>query len=412
MKILFVVPYVPDLIRVRPYNFILSLAEQGHEITLATVWTDDREREALAYLETVCARIIAVRQPRWRSLANSLWALPSGKPLQAVYSWNPELARALDTLFASEAAPFDAIHVEHLRGVAYALHLQELLRRRAGVQPLLVWDSVDSISLLFRQAAAHNPGFLSRLINQLELPRTEKYEGWLVSQFAHILITSAKDKAALLALLPEQERARLAERITVLPNGVDLNLFCLDPAVARHTDTLVVTGKMSYHANVAMVLNLAREIMPHVWRHFPQTKLQIVGKDPVSAIARLAEHPQVTVTGTVPEIRSYLQQATIAVATIQYGVGIQNKILEAMACGTPVVTTPPAIDALDVEPGRDLMVGSGNEACAEAIMAMLADRALRERIGQAGREYVISRHSWPGITGRLAEIYRQRLSTS
>ena len=409
MRLLFVIPYVPDLIRVRSYNFIHFLAERDHEITLATLWSDESDKEALTHLETICERVIAVEQPRWRSLVNCLGALPAGRPMQAVYSWSPALAQQLDELLAeSISAPFAAIHVEHLRGVAYALHLQRrLLNLRPEQRPVLVWDSVDSISLLFRLAAVHNPGRISRLINRFELPRTERYEGWLARQLPHILLTSARDRDAFLTLAQERPAAGSMGEFSVVPNGVDLDYFQPGLPAARAHDTLVVTGKMSYHANVAMVLRLFQRIMPHVWARFPETKLQIVGKDPVAAISQLGEHPQVTVTGMVPEIRPFLQQATVAVATIPYGVGIQNKVLEAMACAAPVVTTPEAMASLQAEPGQDLLVGDSDEACAEAIVHLLADEAYRAQIGQAGRDYVTEWHDWYQMTGRLETLYGQ-----
>lgn len=113
MNILFIVPYVPNLIRVRPYNLIRHLAAHGHEVTVLTLWSTEAERADAEALKQHCHRVVALPLPRWRSLWNCLRALPTPVPLQAVYCWQPALARRLDfeirnsTLFtlSTSAAP-------------------------------------------------------------------------------------------------------------------------------------------------------------------------------------------------------------------------------------------------------------------------------------------------------------------
>jgi glycosyltransferase involved in cell wall biosynthesis len=162
---------------------------------------------------------------------------------------------------------------------------------------------------------------------------------------------------------------------------------------------------MSYHANVTMALFVAEEVMPRVWERRPDAKLVIVGKNPTREIVSLAQNPAITVTGTVPDIRPYLQRATLAAAPIAYGAGIQNKILEAMACGTPVVTTPQAVAALSVIPGRDLLVAADSKGLAEGILCFLDNPDRQRAIGESGRLYVELNHDWDNIAAQLEEIY-------
>lgn len=391
MKILFVVPYIPNLVRTRPYNLLRHLAQHGHQITLLTVWANEQERADLDGLRDFCEDVQAVQMPVWRSLWNSLQAAPGKRPLQSVYSFTPELVAHFNG-----TSPFDVVHVEHLRGSRYGLYLKQ------HTQLPVVWDSVDCISHLFEQAAAKSKSVAGRVRSWFELPRTRRFEGWLVDQFDHVLVTSPTDKRALTAL---RSPANGATPITVLPNGVDINTFVPDETVVREPDTLVVSGKMSYHANVSMVMYLMQEIMPRVWAQRPETKLWIVGKDPTREIVALADDARITVTGMVPEIRPYLQRATIAVTPIVYGAGIQNKVLEAMACATPVVTTPQAISAIQVTPGQDLLVGDTPEAFATQIVTLLADPAQQRAIGAAARRFVETHHDWYTIASNLTHIY-------
>ncbi len=266
---------------------------------------------------------------------------------------------------------------------------------------------------------------------RFELRRTPGYEGWLVNQFDRVLVTAKADSQALGNLAVHSGsrpsgaghsavEKRGCETITVLPNGVDLDYFSrVDEP--REPATLVFTGKMSYHANVTAVLHLVQEIMPQVWAERPDVQLVIVGQNPTPEIRALKWHKHrasgkdnghyqsgrgpVVVTGTVPDIRPYLRGSTLAVVPLLYGAGIQNKVLEAMACGTPVVASPRAISALSVQPGRDLLVADGAKAFAQAVLSLLEDRSRQAALSQAGRSYVETHHSWDGVAARLERIY-------
>jgi sugar transferase (PEP-CTERM/EpsH1 system associated) len=401
MDLLFLVPYVPNLIRVRPYNLIRSLTDRGHRVTLMTLSTG--EGDELAKLKDHCHRIYAYDLPTWRSLYNALTALPTSTPLQAMYCWQPALAHRSTEIIknGNKKVPYHVIHIEHLRGARYGLHLKEHLNN-LDLQVPIVWDSVDCITHLFDQAAARSQKMVSRWLTRFELGRTRDYEGYLIGQFDRVLATSEVDKRALLSLAPVDSPP---PNISILPNGVDLAYFTPDSRVAREDATLVVSGKMSYHANVTMVLFLANEILPLVWERKPEVKLWIVGKDPSNQIKNLAKDPAITVTGTIDDIRPYLRAATIAVTPIQYGAGIQNKVLEAMACGAPVITTSQAISALKAQPGQDLLVADRPAEFAATVLALLDDREQQRKLGAAGRRYVEQHHNWDHIVAQLEEIY-------
>lgn len=401
LKILFVVPYVPDLIRVRPYNLIRHLAERGNQVMVVAPWTNEEEHEKLQQLRGPGVDVAGVDLPTWRSYWNCLLAVPTTTPLQSVYCWHPALMQTVTTLLADHAEKsFDVVHVEHLRGARYGL---KLLQELADSAVPVVWDSVDSISYLFRQTVDRNPQGLRRILTQFELQRTEWYEGYLVNSFDHVLVTSKTDKKALEEL--GHLAAPAADKVAVLNNGVDLAYFMPEPGLQREPATLVVSGKLSYHANVSMVLHLAQNVMPLVWAERPEVKLCVVGKNPPREILALGENPAVMVTGTVPDIRPYLQQATVAVAPITYGAGIQNKVLEAMACGTPVVATSKAVSALDILPGEDVLVADDVQQLARAVLQLLSSRDLQKKIGDAGRRYVEKHHSWKSIAEKLEAVY-------
>jgi glycosyltransferase involved in cell wall biosynthesis len=484
MNILYITPYVPSLIRVRPYNLVKYLSRRGHRVTVLSLKTSPQEEADAAELRKYCARVETVELSRRESLSNCLKALPSFTPLQAAFCHSTAMTRLITRLLKEEA--YDLVHVEHLRGAHFGLAARQLPK---------VYDSVDCISLLFEQAARQSPGLLQRFVARLDLNRTRRYEGWLPGQYDKVLVTSGNDKMALESLdlvkrgiltlfsenpytmdtgsgiaqrigrspktvlpqldtlvtlglleqtelddqkiyqlttqkelremvssfaqLPGDYPRRLKEllteapnghnghgKIVVLPNGVDLDYFAAAHG-PREPETLVFSGKMSYHANMAAVLYLVQEIMPIIWAARPGVRVRIVGKDPPAVVKALAQDERVSVEGYVPDLGPYLAGATIAVSPIRYGVGIQNKVLEALAVGTPVVATPAACSALEVKDGEHLLVANDPPALARQVLRLLDDASLWQKISKNGRRYVEEKHDWQAIVERLERIYQE-----
>lgn len=405
MNILFIAPYTPTPIRTRSYNLVHALAQRGHSLTLATLWENESERQALAEFEKHSVRVISAPLTKPRIGLNLVRALGTGKPMQSLYCWEPALARKIEAEIKQKS--FDLIHIEHLRGSQYGLGL------RSRMHLPVVWDSVDCISFLFEQAAHTSRNLFGRLVTRIELPRTRRYEAWLLGQFDRVLVTSEKDRVAFSDLSNTFASDRIApDHIVVLPNGVAFDYF--NPSSHERAEaTIVFTGKMSYHANVTAVLYLIHEIMPYVWAQMPQVRVQIVGHKPGREIRNIAEkYPErVIVTGTVDDLRPYLGQATIAVAPMIYGAGIQNKVLEAMAMATPVVASSVAVSALSIRAEEHFLLGNTPDQFAQQILRLLNDRTLQERIARNGRLYVEQNYNWDRIAERLEEIYATAIST-
>jgi glycosyltransferase involved in cell wall biosynthesis len=166
---------------------------------------------------------------------------------------------------------------------------------------------------------------------------------------------------------------------------------------------------MSYHANISMAKFLVTEIMPKVWAKRPKVQLVIVGKDPTAEVHAFGVDPRITVTGTVNDIRPFLWKATVAVVPLVYGAGIQNKILEAMACGTPVISTSKTLSSIDAIPGKELLVADGANEFANKILEILDDRNLQTKISSAGERYVQRHHDWRAVAYRLSDCYVELL---
>lgn len=399
MNVLYITPYVPSRIRTRPYHLIRALVDLGHRVTLVTAAGTSAEeaREADA-LRGWGVAVDLFPVPRLRSLANCGAALPSREPFQAVFSYHPAMARRLRRL--TQAGGFDVVHIEHLRAA-------RLVAAVEGVP--VVYDSVDTISLLFELAAARSASLRSRLMTLLDLGRTRRYEAQLLTRYDQVVITSQRDKEALEALGDRYLDRRAARApVTVITNGVDLAYFRPpEGGGQRNGRTAIFTGKMSYHANEASALYFAQEVLPHIWAQDPEVRFQVVGKDPTEAIQRLAADERIEVTGTVADLRPYLSEAAVAVCPAPYAVGIQNKVLEAMAMAVPVVCTAAAAAGTEAQTGEEFLVADAPETFAAQVLQVMSDPALAARLAAAGRRYVERHHSWEASARRLVGVYER-----
>jgi glycosyltransferase involved in cell wall biosynthesis len=162
---------------------------------------------------------------------------------------------------------------------------------------------------------------------------------------------------------------------------------------------------MSYHANQTAILYFVRSIFPLIKAAHPNVRLRIVGSSPPRMIQSLAKDPAIVVTGHVFDLREGLRGATVAICPVRVKVGIQNKILEAMASGIPVVSTPDGLAGLEAQPQIDILVGDGAQDFANQVGRLLTDQELRNHIGRSGTVYVQSHHRWENAARCLEELY-------
>ena len=242
MRILFVSPYLPSLIRFRSYNFIKALAERGHEIWLVCLLHDRNDSSNVQHLEDYCERVETVQLGTSRALLNCLVNLPSQVALQSAYCFsNAFRTKVAETLAAQQ---FDVVHVEHIRA-AYALP--------AGERAAAVFDSVDCITSLYRQFAQDKPSRLGRLIAAVEAAKLVRYEPSQAARFDRVVVTSDKERSELKAVAPHLD-------IDVVSCGVDLEYFEQDNRLGEK-GRIVLSGKMSYYANEAAASFFCAEIL-------------------------------------------------------------------------------------------------------------------------------------------------------
>jgi sugar transferase (PEP-CTERM/EpsH1 system associated) len=392
MRILFLtsrLPYPPDRgDRLRAYHFLKHLSAE-HEMSLISFVAHDAEREHLAALRPFCQDVQTVPLSPRRSALGAAANAWRREPLQALYYRSPTMQRLVDETLATAAAdgrPF-AVVVAHLfRMAPYVRHSDHAYR---------IVDLTDVISQEVVRSLPYR-GPVWRMIYRLEGPRIERYERWVAGTFDETWLISQADRQLLAGRCP-------TANIRVVPNGVDEARFFPTGEPCR-PDRLIFVGHLGVFHNVDAALYLARDILPLVREQCPSCTLELVGAAPSSEVRSLAAEPGVTVTGFVPDLNRHLNQAAVFVAPLRFAAGVQNKVLEAMAAGRPVVTTSLVNAGLGAQAGRELLVADGATAIAGQVVALLRDGELRARIGQAALAFVHRTFRWEAVVRRLREV--------
>jgi glycosyltransferase involved in cell wall biosynthesis len=402
LRILFVAPYLPSAIRVRPFQLIRHLARAGHRITVVAL--DDRspaDSSALAELQAICDDVHLIPHTRLQAASQAILALPTSTPLWAAFCQSSPMMRLLRSL--AQSKKFDVAHIEHLRAAHFAAALGNLP---------CVFDAVDCITDLQQQIVAQ-----TRLTNPRhwlaweESVKLRRYEPQIYNGFSQIAVTSSHDADALTAL-------HVRTPITVIPNGVDLKMMPLstDKDQATKRFDLIFSGKMSYQANEDAALFLLEEILPRLDAQLldmPPVTVCIVGAGPGDRLRRAASRweERVTITGWVEKIQPFLAASRIAVCPMRIGVGIQNKALEAMAMGLPVVATPLAGRALTANTQNEgLRLATDAETFAHYCACWLQDDLAAKRAGQVALGYVRQFHRWETAVTAFTQLYRNVLA--
>jgi sugar transferase (PEP-CTERM/EpsH1 system associated) len=371
-------PFPPDRgDRIRSFEMIRYLA-QRHRIALGAVVDDAPAPAHLAALRELCTSIdVGRRGGIVRALmlpAHLLTAVPLTVPAFASRKLRQAVADRV------ERHRFDVVFIYCSAMAPYAL--------AHGAAPKVI-DFIDADSEKWLDYARRTRSPM-RAVYWREGTALRRYERRVARACAHAFTASERETQILAPLAPDTP-------FTTIPNGVHVE----ERARPSGTANIVFTGVMDYWPNVDAMEHFVRDIFPLVRRRVPRATLTIVGQRPIRQVRRLAEHPGVVVTGPVPEIRPYLEQAAVFVAPLRIARGVQNKVLEAMASGVPVVCTHAALAGLSAVAGTDLLAADAPDDFASCTANLLEHPDKAAQVGRAGAEYVRRYHQWDTHLARL-----------
>lgn len=380
-------PYPPNKgDKVRSYHLLRHLAAR-HRVFLGTFIDDPDDEIHLPRLRDWCADVCAVKlQPRAAKL-RSLAGLAHGEPLTLHYYDSPRLHDWVRTTVAAQ--PIDA-------AVVFSSSMAQFAEAVAGL-PTLV-DLVDVDSAKWTEYAAAHAWPMSWLYRR-EGERLLAYERAVVARSHRSFLVTDKEVALFNKLAPE-----CSGKLRALCNGVDADHFAPQAdrpsPFANDEVPLVFTGAMDYWPNIDAVGWFVREVLSGLRQRWPALRFHIVGRSPASAVTALAGEA-VVVSGTVPDVRPYLQHAAAVVAPLRLARGVQNKVLEAMAMGRPVVCASSCIDAIGATAGQCILAADDAATYQSHINHLLAEPGWADAIGDAGQAHVRDDFSWPA---RLAGL--------
>ena len=398
MKVLYLVhrlPYPPNKgDKVRSYHLLRHLAAR-HEVHLGTFIDDPDDEQHLPRVRELCTGLHVARlNPRSAKLL-SLRGLLTGEALSLPYYRDAGLQAWVAS--SASAVGFDAV-------IVFSGAMAQYTRGLNGVKTLV--DFVDVDSAKWRDYAPEHAWPMSWLYRR-EFRKLLAFEQRVAREAACSFFVTDNEVALFRELSPGP-----ALKLAALGNGVDAEFFAPDAQRASpFVDgelPLVFTGAMDYWPNVDAVMWFAQDMLPALRARFPALRFHIVGRSPTPAVLALAGDA-VCVTGTVPDVRPYLQHAAAVVAPLRLARGLQNKVLEAMAMARPVVAAGSCVRAITAEARPGLSAADDVAGYVEQLSALLADRAAADEAGRAAREFVVGAYSWEA---HLAGLDRHLEATS
>lgn len=397
MRILFLahrIPVPPNKgDKIRSNNFVRHLAGR-HEVYLGCLIDDPGDltyaAEAASIVNGFCAERIGYVKRLWSAFTG----LFLSQSVSVRYFHSSRLQLWVDRLL--DTYNFDVVFCSSSPMAEYVFRSRHCGGQLARIP--LIMDLIDVDSTKWAQYAQRASAW-SSWVYRHEARYLALYEQRIAARFQCVLLVSEDEKAHF----PGGESH---PKLVTIGNGVDLEKFLPGYGGKRlsASHSLVFTGVMDYWPNVEGVTWFAREVLPRVRAKVPEVQFFIVGTRPGRAVRRLAELEGVVVTGFVDDIRDYIGGADLSVVPLRIARGVQNKILEAMAMGRAVVSSPEAFEGIDAVAGRDVVVADGAEAFAASIVELLQQPRRAAEIGRCARVRVETSYSWPGKLKQLDNL--------
>lgn len=394
-------PYPPHQgTTLRNFNLIKGLAGR-HTLDLFSLLAPGDDPDS-GPVKAMVRHLVTAPQPTRTMSRRFQDLLSTALPDMALRLWSEEAFARLR--LHCEASPPQIMQVEGIEMFPYVLALAE-----AGYElPRIVYDAHNAETLLQQRAFLADIRRPKRWIgasySAVQTAKLRRYERRLLSIVDGIAAVSEADAANLHQLAP-------AANIKVVTNGVDLATY--DPTVdypnpfRRSGANLVFTGKMDFRPNIDGVLWFAEQVLPRLQDTDLDPHFWIVGKNPHARLEMLRHRPDITLTGSVPDIRPYIAHADVYVVPLLAGGGTRLKILEAMAMARPIVSTRLGADGFPVVDGEQLALADTaaefSDRCAELLHNPIEAKAL----GGRGRVFVEANYRWDAIVPHLEALYAQ-----
>jgi len=390
MNILFVAnrfPYPPfrgDKLKI--FNLAKQLSKR-HNLNLITFIQDKNDYAYIDDLKEYFNEIEVVYLSKFQSAVNCLANLFSSKPMQIHYFRSYMFEKLVNDFISRQS--IDVIHTQHLRMAQYTYHIQNIPT---------VLDLPDAYSLYWKRRSMLCGNYFKKKFGMIEHKKVLKYES-IIKNFDMTLVCSEEDKSLL-------EKEHKYDNLNILPNGIDTSTFQSDYHDYSINNRIIFTGNMDYFPNSDAAVYFSKEIFPEILKKHPQVKFYIVGQKPPKKVLDL-QSENIIVTGFVNSIADEYRTSSIAVSPVRVGAGTLNKVLEPMAMGIPVVSSPIGFEGIGALHGEEIILANNKREFIDSVINLLSDQSYRQHIGEGGKNLVTQKFSWDKVSDQLESYFYQ-----
>ncbi len=386
MKILFLSAWCPlpadNGSKLRIARLLRGLAAR-HRVDLLSFAPQPPDAASLAAMRALCGEVELLHETPFAGRpVGRLAGLLSPQPRSVVANHSPAMEAAVRR---RAGRGYDLVVASQLHMAPYALLLPDTPR---------VLEEVELAIIREQYAAA--PSARARLRYGLTWWKTRSYVAGLLRRFQGVTVVSEHERDLLRPLAP----ARLP--LVVVSNGVDV-AACAGNYGPPEPDVLIYPGAVSYHANREAVAFFAAEVLPRIRAQRPAARLRVTGRASPAEIAALPAGPGLEFTGYLEDVRPAVARAWAEVVPLRTGGGTRLKVLEALALGTPLVSTGKGVEGLDLAAGREVLLADTPADFAAQTLRLLADQGLRAELAAQGRR-AAARHDWVHSVAALDEL--------
>jgi glycosyltransferase involved in cell wall biosynthesis len=333
-----------------------------------------------------CHEVVAIPKPKAYGKRKLIRGMLGRWPVSVLNYTSPEMTAAVDRL--TRASAFDLVHLDGIHMMRYATNASRVVYN---------WHNIESEAMRrYSATVSSRPRSVYASLTASKLAALEREI--LQTAFGHV-VCSDRERDQLLRLAP-------AARVAVVENGVDSARFA-STGEYKPSKNLIFVGLMDYSANVDAATSFTRRVWPQIHARLPHLHLWIVGANPVPSVVELGSIAGVTVTGTVPDVRPYYQDAMAAIVPLRTGGGTRLKILEAMAAGVPVVSTPLGAEGLPVIPGENILIAEPDDSGTwiQHLSYLVDNQEGRKKLTDSGLEMVRTGYDWEPLGRKIADTY-------
>lgn len=371
--------------RMRTFNLLKNLS-RSYDISLVCFGRPEEQAFDISPLAAWCDYTVIDRAPSPGTLRAALLSLTTPRPITMRLYQSDRMTEVVRQIVRQRSTR--VAHVE-------SFYMLQNLPEDLGLPVLLSEPAIEYLAWA-RHARVATPWYTRPGI-ALEALKMRLWEPRVWSRASRVGAMSAVDEGIITQAAPDAS-------VIQTPNGVDVEFFQPDPSVPRDHRTAIYMGDYKYFPNSDAVLYFAHEILPLVRAKRPDFRFIILGKDPTPDIQALASE-QVIVTGLVDDTRPYLQSAAVFICPLRSGSGTRFKLMEALACGCPVVSTTLGCEGLGAADGEHMLIRDTPQAFAEGILTLLDQPDTGQQMGSAGRAWVVAKHAWSHSAEQVRQAY-------